>query len=192
MQTRASSPEWNALAETALAQAGLFTAAQAAMAGYSAQLLAHHARAGRFERLRRGIYRITHFPAGDHDDLILAWLWTGREGVVSHQTALALGNLSDVLPSEIHLTLPVPWRRRRLRVPEGTRLHFGDVGSTERTWVGAVPVTTTARTLEDCAANNLAPNLLLQAAEQALHRGLVTRDEIPTVIATLRDFGGLP
>ena len=56
----------------------------------------------------------------------------------------------------------------------------------------SLPVTTTARTLEDCAADNLAPNLLLQAAEQALHRGLITRDEIPTVIATLRDFGGLP
>ena len=64
-----TSPDWNALYATAAAQEGLFTARQAAESGYSAPLLIHHhQRAGRFERVGRGI------PRGDHEDLAAAWL----------------------------------------------------------------------------------------------------------------------
>jgi hypothetical protein len=38
-------------------QEGLFTARQAQERGYSAQLLAHHSRTGRFTRVRRGLGR---------------------------------------------------------------------------------------------------------------------------------------
>lgn len=57
-------------------------------------------------RVRRGVYRLVHFPAGDHEDLTAVWLWSQHEGVFSHETALALHDLSDVLPSRAHLTLP--------------------------------------------------------------------------------------
>ena len=113
------SPDWDHLFEIGAAQEGLFTARQAAEAGYSPQLLAHHLGAGRMSRVRRGVYRIVHFPAGDHEDLTAIWLWSDREGVFSHQTALALHDLSDVLPAQVHLTLPEGWRKRRLRVPDG-------------------------------------------------------------------------
>ena len=120
-------PDWDQLFETAAAQDGLFTTRQAAEAGYSSQLIAHHLSARRMLRVRRGVYRIVHFPAGDHEDLAAVWLWSEQQGVFSHQTALALHNLSDVLPAQLHLTLPLAWRSRRLRVPEGVVLHFGDL-----------------------------------------------------------------
>jgi hypothetical protein len=111
--------------------------------------------------------------------------------VVSHQTALWLHGLSNVLPTQIHLTLPGAWRRRRFRVPSDVVLHHADVSPEERAWFGAVPATSSRRTLSDCANEALSPELLRQAAQQALRRGIVTRDEIGDVERALAPFGGL-
>jgi predicted transcriptional regulator of viral defense system len=184
-------PAWQALYDVAATQEGLFTTRQAAAAGYSPPLLAHHQKAGRIARIRRGIYRLVHFPPGEQEELVTAWLWTEAKGVLSHQTALWLHSLSDVLPGEIHLTLPLTWRHRRFRVPEGLVLHHADVPLEERTWVGAVPVTSTRRTLNDCALAGLSPDLLRQAAKQALGRGLVTKTEMGKVETALKSFGGI-
>ena len=184
-------PDWDRLFETAAGQEGLFTTQQAAEAGYSPQLLVHHVRTGRVVRVHRGIYRLVHFPAGEHEELVTAWLWSERTGVVSHQTALALHGLSDALPANIHLTLPGAWRRRRFRVPAGVVLHYADVPSEDRAWFGAVPTTSPRRTLRDCAREGISPELLRQAAQQALRRGLVTRSELREVKEALEPFGGL-
>ncbi|EQD81076.1 hypothetical protein B1A_00212, partial [mine drainage metagenome] len=60
----ATGPTWQALYDIAAAQEGLFTTQQAAVAGYSLPLLAHHQKTGRVARIRRGIYRLVHFPSG--------------------------------------------------------------------------------------------------------------------------------
>jgi predicted transcriptional regulator of viral defense system len=184
-------PDWNRLFETAAAQEGYFTTRQAADAGYSSQLLLKHIRAGRVARMQRGIYRIVHFPAGDHDELVTAWLWSDRAGVISHQTALALQGLSDVLPAHVHLSLPSAWQQRRFRVPGDIVLHHADVPPEDRGWFGAVPVTGPRRALSDCAREALSPELLRQAAQQALRRGLVTKAELGDVEKALEPFGGL-
>lgn len=185
------SPSWDALYEIAASQEGMFTTRQAEEAGYSPQLLVHHVRGGRVVRVRRGLYRLVHFPAGEHEDLVVAWLWSGMVGVASHQTALLLYDLSDVLPARIHLTLPPDQRKRSDRIPEGMILHYGEVPAADRGWVGAVPVTNVRRTLNDCAVGHLAPDLLRQGALQALRRGLVDRDELGAVERALRPYGGL-
>ena len=190
-EATARAPDWNHLFETAVAQEGLFTTKQAAEAGYSPQLLAHHLRSGRVTRVRRGVYRLVHFPAGDQEDLTMVWLWSEQEGVFSHQTALALHDLSDVLPSRVHLTLPEGWRKRRVSVPEGVVLRYGAISETERRWFGPVPATDPLRTLRDCAAAQMPPELLRGAALDALDRGWVARAELVAVEAALQPFGGL-
>jgi predicted transcriptional regulator of viral defense system len=184
-------PDWDRLSATAASQQGLFTTKQAAEAGYSPQLLIHHLHAGKVLRLQRGIYRLIHFPPGEHEELVAAWLWSDQAGVLSHQTALALHGLSDALPEHLHLTLPAVWRRRRFRVPEGVVLHHADVEPAERTWFGAVPNTNPRRTLIDCAHEGLAPELLRQATLQAIRRGLVGREDIAEVERGLAPIGGL-
>ncbi|MCC6999855.1 MAG: type IV toxin-antitoxin system AbiEi family antitoxin domain-containing protein [Deltaproteobacteria bacterium] len=184
-------PVWDRLFETAVAQEGYFTTRQAAEAGYSPQLLLKHLHAGRLVRTRRGIYRLVHFPAGQHEELVVVWLWSERAGVISHQTALALHGLSDALPAHIHLTLPRAWRQRRFRVPADVILHHADVSAAERSWFGAVPATGPGRSLNDCAREGLSPELLGQAARQALRRGLATRAELADVEAALAPVGGL-
>ncbi|MET0284440.1 MAG: hypothetical protein ABW352_08220 [Polyangiales bacterium] len=132
------------------------------------------------------------FPSDEHEELVTAWLWSERVGVISHQTALSLHELSDALPNHVHLTLPADWRRRRFRVPPGVVLHHGDVLAEERAWFDAVPVTTPRRTLEDCARAGLSPDLLRQAAQQAVGRGLVARADLEVVERALANVGGLP
>ncbi len=187
----ATSPNWDRLYELASGQEGYFTTRDASTAGFSSQLLLKHIDAGRVSRARRGVYRLVHFPAGDHEELVVLWLWSDKHGVFSHHTALALHGLSDVLPAKAHLSLPTSWRKRRLRVPPDLIIHHGDVLKRERAWFGAVPATSPRQTLDDCAHEKLAPDLLRQAAREAVSRGLVTKAELSDVKTALRGFGGL-
>jgi predicted transcriptional regulator of viral defense system len=184
-------PTWQALYDVAASQEGLFTTRQAAAAGYSPALLAHYLKTDRIGRIRRGIYRLVHFPPSDQEEFVTAWLWTDATGVLSHQSALSLHCLSDVLPAQIHMTLPLNWRHRRLRVPQDIVLHHADVSPGERIWVGAVPVTSVLRTLNDCALAGLSPDLLSQAARQAISRGLVKPAKLTAVRKALKSFGGI-
>jgi predicted transcriptional regulator of viral defense system len=191
LRSGTSGPDWNRLFEIASGQAGYFTTQQAKDAGYSTHLLRKHIHAGRVTRSRRGIYRLVHFPLSEHEELVTAWLWSEQVGVISHQTALALHELSDVLPARVHLTLPAAWSKRRFRVPTDVVLHHADVVLEDRAWFGAVPTTNPRRTLRDCANNGLSPKRLRQAAQQALRRGLVARNELGDVNRALAPFGGL-
>ncbi len=172
---------WSTLYALAASQDGYFTTAQAADAGYSRPLLDHHVKSGRFQRVQRGIYRLRDFPATDNEDLVVAWLWSDQQGVVTHETALLLHGLSDVLPARVHLTLPPAWRSRRIIVPPLLQLHYADISKVERTWAGPVPVTTPLRTISDCVADHVQPDLLEQAIRDGLRRGLFSEAELIAV-----------
>jgi predicted transcriptional regulator of viral defense system len=175
--THPGQPDHTALYELAEQQAGYFTARQARQAGFSRSLLAYHLRTGRFERVRPRIYRLGQFPASQHEDLYVAWLQAGPEAVISHDTALALCELSDLLPGEIHVTVPRSSSRRR----EGLRLHTKRLAQEEVTQYEGLPVTTVLRTLIDVAAAGLADEQVRQAIREALRRGLVTRESLLAV-----------
>jgi predicted transcriptional regulator of viral defense system len=170
-------PDWNRLFETAAGQEGHFSTEQAAIADFSPHLLIHHVKAGKLLRVRRGVYRLVQYPAGDHEELVAIWLWSDRAGVFSHHTALSLHGLSDVLPARVHLILPLVWRRRRLRVPAGVDLHFADLGDADRTWFGSVPATSVQRTLADGIAAHLPDDIMRQAIDQAFARGMIGEED---------------
>src|ERR1700739_1311626 len=109
----ASRPNRARLFEFASEQGGYFTAAQAGTCGFSKALLAHHAKSGRFIRVRQGLYRFREYPSSPREDVIAAWLAAGREvAVVSHESALDILGLSDAVPDVVHLTVPRAWRYR--------------------------------------------------------------------------------
>ena len=179
-------PSWDRLFEFAVGQDGHFTTKQAAIAGYSPQLLVKYLKNGRVIRVRRGVYRIVHFPAGEHEDLATLWLWSEQKGVFSHETALMLHNLSDALPRKVNLTLPTSWAKRRLRVPKGVLLHHHDVPKKERVELGAVPVTSVLRTLTDCADAHVSPELIDAAVQQARARELIDKEDVKRIRARAR------
>jgi predicted transcriptional regulator of viral defense system len=183
--TPVSAPDWDALFTIAQAQGGYFTTVQAAEAGYSPPLLHKYLANGKVARVRRGIYRLVHFPAGEHEDLIALWLWADQAGVFSHETALALHDLSDALPSKVHMTIPASWRRRRLRVPVGLVLHYADIDDIDRMGFSAVPITSPRRTLRDCIEASVSPEIMRQAVLQARRRGLISEKDSAELNATL-------
>lgn len=183
------SPDWNRLYELAAPQGGYFTAAQAREAGYSLPLLQYYLRSERVERAARGIFRLVHFPTGEHDDLAVLWLWSGTRGVFSHETALMLHDLSDAMPAARHLTMPPAWSRRRLRVPAGVVLHYADLPTDTIAWHGPIPLTAPLRTLADCAADWVSTDLLDQAVTQGVRRGLFTRTEARRALGSAKRRG---
>ncbi len=170
-------PAWERLYETAEGQAGLFALAQAEACGYSSQHLQKHLRAGRILRVRRGVYRLAQYPAGDHEEFVALWLWSGRVGVFSHETSLFLHDLSDTLPTKVHMTAPTSWRARRLRVPHGLALHHSDLPESDRTWADVVPVTTPRQAITECVAAHVSPEIVEQAIRQARERGLISSED---------------
>jgi len=170
-----TAPDWAALYELASSQGGRFTIEQALELGFSRQLVSHHLARGRFERSRRGIYAVAHLPRSEDDDLVLDWLWSGREGIFSHDTALWLHGLSDLLPRRRHLSVPEDWQARKLAVPRGLVLYYGLPPKKEREWKDILPVTTPLRTLADCRAAGLSLDLLEQAFEEGIASGLLPR-----------------
>jgi predicted transcriptional regulator of viral defense system len=168
------SPSEDALYLTAETRAGYFTTAQAAEAGYSRALLAHHAAAGNLERVDHGIYRLRRYPESPHSDLVVASLRTGDSAAVSHESALVLWDLSDILPGEVHVTVPRTASRRR----PGLRLHTGRLEAGEITERDGVRVTTVERTIADVARSGLSDEIVLQAIDEALGRGLTTTSRL--------------
>src|SRR5260370_38761147 len=104
METNDSKPSHTRLFELASEQGGYFAAVQARACGFSRALLAHHAKSGRFIRVRQGLYRFREYPGSPREDVIAAWLATGKEVAgVSHESALDILGLSDVVPEVVHV-----------------------------------------------------------------------------------------
>ncbi len=164
------------LTEVAASQGGYFTARQAEDAGYDAPHLSYHLSAGNFERAGHGLYRIPTLPLSEHDDLVRLWLWSrGRDdqprAVISHQTALALHDLAEFIPTTIHLTVPPGFRKR---TQEGCVLYKGRIEPGETQPFDAIPVTTPLRTLQDLAdADSLPTEQFESAVAAAVQRGLI-------------------
>lgn len=172
-----NTPDLRGLESQAYQQGGYFTAPQARAHGASRQLVEHHVRQSRFERVRRGLYRVHGYPRDEHDDMREAWMALGaRDAVLSHQSALALLGLSDEIPGVVHLL--VPRRRRGLRRPPGAVIHtHPDAEAVPTVWRDGLPLSTAARTLAD-VANTLQPEQLRLAVRQALRGGLTTTGQL--------------
>jgi predicted transcriptional regulator of viral defense system len=171
------------LYEIAEGQQGYFTTKQAKAAGFAENTHPYHVQAGNWIREHRGIYRLASFPRGERPDLILWSLWSRNRaevalGVYSHQTALSLHDLSDVMPAKLHMTVPKGFRRNS-EIPRVLVLHFADLSMSDIGAAHGVRVTKPMRTILDLLACGDVPlPTLRQAVREGLRRGLIRRSEI--------------
>lgn len=187
-------PDWWALWEIAHAQAGHFTTRDAKDCRISSALLSQNVRSEVVVGVERGIYRFKTFPLHPQASLVVRWLWTGREGIFSHETALSLHGLSDILPNFTVMSVPQSWARRRVRVPEGVELRPAAWSDAEVEWVGAVPATSPLRTVVDCAQVGVSRDLVDEAIAQGILRGMFTRARLREALRRVtppRKGGGL-
>lgn len=163
-------------------QGGFFTAKQAAEAGIDRTHHAYHVRVGNWQREERGIFRLTQFPAPQRPDLVLWSLWSRSrqddiaQGVYSHQTALSLYDLSDLMPSKLHMTVPTKFRRAKAP-PSILSLHYADLPESQIEEREGYRVTLPIRAIAD-SSQDVSPEILSQAFSEAKSRGLVTEKDI--------------
>ena len=119
-----------------------------------------------------GVYRVPSLPHDRFDQYILARLWARGRGVISHDSALVVHELSDINPTRVHLTIPTRYRISRAG-GDRYEIHRGDLSVDEITRLDAVTVTTIRRTLHDIVG--VVPAYLArQAIDTARQRGAIT------------------
>jgi predicted transcriptional regulator of viral defense system len=104
-------------------------------------------------REHRGIYRLADFSTVERPDLMLWYLWSQNrrevpEGTYSHDTALSLHELSDLMPSKLHMTVPKTFRRTS-EIPEILILHRLHLDPNDVQEMHGVRLTRPLRTLVD-------------------------------------------
>ena len=174
MEAQGAKPDREGLFQLASEQRGYFTASQAREYGYSRSLLTYHTKTGTFQRAYTGVYRFRDYPSTPREELVAAWLAVGKDSaVVSHDSALELWNLSDLIPDASHLT--VPRTRRHLPALPGVRIHTTTRPLDRKNVqsVDGIRVTTPPRTLLDVADAGVAPDQISLALNQATLRGWI-------------------
>jgi predicted transcriptional regulator of viral defense system len=164
------------LYEVASSQGGYFTSAQALDAGYTYRQQHYHTQRGTWLKIERGIYRLRDYPPADREDLIRLTLWSHNQkgepqAVASHETALSIHQMSDLMPGKIHLT--VPKRGFRKEPPAGVVLHTANLSGDEIEQRHGYRVTTPLRTLLDAAASPISQEHINSAVQDALDKGLI-------------------
>ena len=104
------------------------------------------------------------------------------QGVIGHETALRLYELSDLMPGQYHLSVPKGFRKIP---PPGVVLHKANLELEDWGWRTGYRITTALRTLIDLALDHLIPEHLETATRQALERGLVRRKKLEASLASL-------
>jgi predicted transcriptional regulator of viral defense system len=176
--------------EMAVDQHGYVTTAQAESEGISRHALAMLARRGRLTHAAYGVYRVNHVPTTEFDPFALAVLWTGApEACLSHGSALACYEISDINPTRTHLTVG---RRRRIRRSggDGYAVHYEDLAPNQVGWWNEVPAVTAATAVEQCIQDGTPRYLLRQALDRGRQDGRLTREEAEKLDMMLEARGG--
>src|ERR1700678_374424 len=174
------------LHQIAQAQQGFFTTKQAIRAGFAETTHSYHIKVGNWIREHRGIYRLADYPTAERPDLMLWYLWSQNrkevpEGTYSHETALSLDELSDLMPSKLHMTVPKEFRRNS-KLPEILVLYRAHLDPDEVQEMHGERVTRPLRTIVDLVASgHIDRSQLKQAVDEAMRRGLIRKPEIDRI-----------
>jgi predicted nucleotidyltransferase len=168
------------LFQVAESQQGYFTSSDAKRLGYDYPHQHFHVKQGNWIRVDHGIYRLKKFPAAEHEDLMRWWLWSRKKAVISHETAASLYEFGDLLPSKIHLTVPLYFRKKPAK---SLVLHKANLSASEIEKRDDLPVTTPLRTVLDLARSHLDDERLSAVAKDAIKKGLVSRKDLLEALA---------
>ncbi len=160
----------------AAGQGGFFSAAQAVEIGYSYQAQAHHVRAGNWLRVDRGLFHLVEWVPEIHDELARWALWSGGQGVVSHETALAVHGIGEFESPSVHLTVPPGFTRQHPALV----LHHDVLPPDDVQGQAGFAVTNPVRTLVDIAVGRPDPDHLARAIGEAREAGLLTFRQLRT------------
>jgi predicted transcriptional regulator of viral defense system len=166
------------LFEIAESQQGFFTAKQAINCGFSSKNHQYFVKKGKWIKEGWGIYRLANYPVTDRPDLMKWYLWSRNkndipQAVFSHETALMLYDLSDIMPDKIHMSVPKKFRKFN-KIPKVLKIYKMDLPEDDIRAYLSVKVTTPIRTIIDIIEENIiSQDLIYQAIEEAISRGVI-------------------
>jgi hypothetical protein len=159
-------------------QLGLITLEQTIECGMSRATRQRRCRAGEWDCPQPRVFRSLAFPSSHQQGLLAAVLSAGRGAAVSDRAAAATWGVDRFDSSLLELSIPDD-RKVALR---GALLHrIVDLEPGDVTMLGAVPITTRARTLVDLGSV-ARPFLVSRALEQWLREGHVTVREVRSTL----------
>lgn len=173
----------DALFQIADRQQGYFTSSQAEECGFSRSNFHFKLRSGEWIKEQRGIYRLARYPISERPELVLWTLWSRdkkgtSQGVWSHETALDIHELCDMMPAKMHMSVPRRFRKK-IEIPKILCLHFADLTKSNIETRQGFKVTTPLQTLIDVIDEGTVPQeQVIQAIREALQRGLISRQNL--------------
>ncbi len=180
------------LREVALDQHGFVTTAQALEDRVSHAELSTMVARERLSRASHGVYRVPQVPETEFDEYQLAVLWAGvPEACLSHDTALAAWNISDINPDRIHITVA---SRPRIRRSGGERyvVHYEGVDLRDVSWWQGIRTVDVPTAIGQGIASGVPTYLIRQSLERAGKTSLLPKAERKRLTEGLdrRDGGG--
>lgn len=156
-------------------QSGYFTAKQALKAEYSYRLQYYHKSLGHWNEIDRGVFRLDGYPESIYDEFIRWSLWSRNrkdvpQGTISHDSALSMYELGDVLPTKIHLTVPKTFRKK---APQGCILHKNIIKPDEIERYSGFSMTKPLKTIIDVTESGYDISHLAKVIKDALDKGIL-------------------
>ena len=141
-------PRGQELAALARRQHGVVSIRQLRRLGYSHSSVSRAVAVGRLHRLHHGVYAVGHTSLSLQGWCLAGVLASGPRSLLSHYSAGWLLGLIPTRPVPVHVTTPVPRKRRG-----SIRIHHSrTLIDTDRALKEGIPVTSVARTALDLAA----------------------------------------
>ena len=164
-------------------QLGYFTTHQAEACGFSRSNFYFKIQKGEWIKELRGIYKLAHYPVVDRSELALWTLWSVNkkgipQGIWSHETALDIHELGDLMPAKMHMTVPLNFKRRT-EIPKCLHLHFANLSKSDIEVRQGYKITTPLRSLIDVIEEKtVSKEQITLALNQALQKGFILQKEI--------------
>jgi len=184
MKTPKLQNKQNELFAIAESQQGYFTAKQAESVGFLPTNFQHHVKSGAWIREERGLYRLKNFPYSQVEAQYTHYsLWSRDrqekvQGTYSHETALTMHGLSDVMPTKLSMSVPDHFRKSA-KTPKILKLYYQAVDPGDREERAGYQVTKPLKTLLDLVTmKETSEEFIEQALLEALDRGLILMKEI--------------
>lgn len=179
MSNRIKKDKQSKLIELSIGQGGYFTAKQALKLGYSYRAQSYYLETDHWVKADRALYRVNFLPYQKNDELIKAYFWSRDQNdipqaVISHESAIMIHGLGEIIPKKIHLTVPKSFRKKP---PSKYEIYKANISKNEIENKEFFKVTSPIRTIIDLT-NKIDEDQLVKIIEDSYHRGLISQHDI--------------
>ena len=139
------------LFELISSQGGYFTSRQALKIRYSYRSQKYNLETGEWIKAGYGLYRLSNYPISEYSELIELSFWSRNkndkpQAIVSHQSALYVHKLGEIIPAKVFFTVPKTFRKK---IPKNYTCYKSTLEKDETEEKEGFKVTTPIKTIID-------------------------------------------